>query len=184
MEEENSMAEPLRKDEPLSAVRWPESPSNPVVVRERPLLPEDLPSRPLGEWPHADITEAAVPPSADTRLQEAGEAVGSALGAVVNEAREIPGWLQHRAQERITDLKRRFQVIRSQDPADLKKRAEEFAGEAENKIVEVARDARREAMHWKFRARVYARRDPLHFVAGAAAAGFAIGFLLRLWGNE
>lgn len=186
-EEENPMAEPLRKDEPLSAMHGPES-SSPVVVRDRPLLPENLPSRPLGEWPHADFTEAAISPVEDTRLLEAGEAIGAAIGAVVNEAREIPSWLQHRAHERISDLKRRFQVIRGKDPAEIpaeiKERAEELASEAEKTIAEVAREARREAMRWQFRARVYARRDPLGFVATAAVTGFAVGFLLRLWGNE
>ena len=180
------MAEPLRNDEPLSSMRWPETPSGSTSTRSLAesapdssrLLPEDVPSRPLGEWPRADMTEAATPE--DTRLQSAGEAVGSALGTVVSEARELPG----RLQDRVKDFKRRFQVISGRKAADFKQRASELTGEAEQQISDLANEASREVRFWEFRARLYARRYPFEFVAGAAAAGFAIGFLLRLWRDE
>ena len=184
------MAEPVRNDEPLSGTRWPESPSGtprpaPLkssaaepAVPPAALLPEDTPSRPLGEWPHADMTEAAIPE--ETRLQNAGEAVGTALGTVVSEARDLPG----RLQDRMHYLKQRFRVISGRGSAEIKERASELTDDAERKIVEVAHEAGREARQWQFRARLYARRYPFHFVAGAAAAGFAIGFLLGLWRTE
>ena len=182
MEEENPMAEPVRNDEPLSSMRWPESPAgaaSPGPTPVRPsgnaaaLLPEETSSRPLGEWPVPE-------PPADTRLQSAGEAVGAALGTVVYEAREIPG----RLQDGVDSLKRRFRVITGGGSAAIKSRAVELEDDAEQRISELAPEARREARHWQFRARLYALRYPFQFVAGAAAAGFAIGFLLRLWRDE
>ena len=187
MEEKNPMADPVRNDEPLSSMRWPKSPSGTIapiptsarVSGEVALLPEDTPSRPLGEWPYNDRTEAAIP--SDNRLQTAGEAVGAALGTVVSEAGRIP----ERIQEGVEGLKRRFRVITGGAGAEeLKDRAAELTDEAQQRISEYATDASREARHWEFRARLYAIRYPLKFVAGAAAAGFAIGFLLRLWRDE
>ncbi len=189
MEEEKPMAEPVRNDEPLSSMRWPESPSSnaaprPIVAHTSAepaaLLPEDTPSRPLGEWPRADITEAAIPRSTERRLENAGEAVGQAIGTVINEARDLPGKLQ----DRMSELKRRFQVISGRGSADLKQRASELTDEAQEKLSDLSHQARVEARHWEFRARLYAYRSPLQFIAGAAAAGFAIGFLLRLWRDE
>lgn len=183
------MAEPVRNDEPLSSMRWPESPSSeaaprpsgvPSSVQPAALLPEDTPSRPLGEWPRSDITEAAIPRSTERRLENAGEAVGQAIGTVIHEARELPG----RVQGRMSDLKKKFKVISGRGSADLKQRASELSDEAQEKLSELSHEARREARHWEFRARLYACRFPLQFIAGAAAAGLAIGFLLRLWRDE
>jgi len=182
------MAEPLRKDEPLSNTRWPESPSSatpsnrvavPTANDRVALLPEDTPSRPLGEWPYTDRTEAATP-SRDKRLEDAGEAVGQAIGTVITEAKELPG----KIQDRVSDLRRRFQVISGRSSRDLKQRASELTDEAEERFTDLSREASREARHREFRARLYANRYPLKFIAGAAAAGFVVGFLLRLWRDE
>lgn len=184
------MAEPLRKDEPLSSMRWPESPSGSSApprawasassAEPVALLPEDTPSRPLGEWPHADRTEAAIPSPTERRLENAGEAVGQAIGVAITEAKQLPG----KFQGRMADLKRRFRVISGGGPGGFKQRASELTDEVEEQLSEVSREARREATHWEFRARLYAYRYPLKFIAGAAGAGFAVGFLLRLWRDE
>jgi hypothetical protein len=188
-EEETPMAEPVRNDEPLSSMRWPESPSGstpprrvgvPTASDPVALLPEDTPSRPLGEWPRADTTEAAIPSRTERRLENAGEAVGEAIGVAINEARQLPGKLQGR----VSDLRRRFRVISGGGYGSLKQRASGFSDEAEERLSELSREASREARHWEFRARLYAIRFPLQFIAGAAAAGFAVGFLLRLWRDE
>lgn len=182
------MAEPVRNDEPLSSMRWAESPSSetppsraaePTANNRVALLPEDTPSRPLGEWPRGEATEAAIPPR-DRRLEDAGEAVGQAIGTVINEARELPGKLHGR----VSELRRRFRVISGRGPGSLKQRASELSEEAEERVSDLSREARRQARHWEFRARLYAYRDPLKFIASAAAAGFVLGFLLRLWRDE
>jgi len=181
------MAEPVRNNEPLSDMRWPETvdgANNPdALPRSRPapaaLLPEDTPSRPLGEWPHSDITEAATPET-DTRLQNAGEAVGSAIGVAINQAKDIP----NRLQDGVQHLKRRFRVITGGGSANLKQRASELSEEAADRASEVADEARRQARQWETRARHYAHYYPFQFIAGASAAGFVVGFLLRLWRDE
>jgi ElaB/YqjD/DUF883 family membrane-anchored ribosome-binding protein len=184
MEEENSMAEPVRNDDPLSAIRWPETPSNSSVRSEAPtppLTPEQNAGYSVGEWPHRQMTEAAVVPvSDDSRLHDVSEAVGTALGAVVNEARELPA----RLQGRMGELKRRFQVISGRGTAELAERASEWSEEAESKIAGTANEARREIFRWQVRARLYARSEPFRFVAAAAIAGLSVGFLLGLWRDE
>jgi ElaB/YqjD/DUF883 family membrane-anchored ribosome-binding protein len=126
------------------------------------------------------MTEAALArPPEDSPLHDAAEAVGSALGAVVNEAREFPA----RIQGRVNDLKRR-RVISGRGTAEVKERLSEWTNDAESKVAETANQARREIFHWQVRARSYAREEPFRFVAAAAVAGFAIGFLLRLWRDE
>ncbi|MGZ4787696.1 MAG: glycine zipper domain-containing protein [Terriglobales bacterium] len=131
-----------------------------------------MPDRPLGEWPPDSQNEG--------RLGNAGERVGSALGAVVCQTRELGGIVQ----DRMSDLKRKFRVIAGRRSTELKNRASELTDEAQQQASELANEARREARHWEFRARLYARERPFQFVAAAAAAGFVIGFLLRMWRDE
>jgi len=184
------MAEPVRNDEPLSSMRFPETPSarttgpGPIRVgasaEPAGLIPDTLPDRPLGAWPD-DLREDPFADSLEERrLNNAGERVGSALGAVVNQTKEIGG----KVQDRMSDLKRKFRVIAGRRSAELKDRASELTDEAQQRASELASEARREARIWEFRARLYARRSPFQFIAGAAAAGFVIGFLLRMWRDE
>jgi ElaB/YqjD/DUF883 family membrane-anchored ribosome-binding protein len=165
--EQKPMAEPLRSGEPLSSMRFSESPSQPAA-----LLPEHATDKPLGEWPVTD--------SRDTRLQNAGEAVGTALGTVVNEAREIPG----RLQDRMADIKKRFKVITGRRVAEVKSQASEVADDVEKRALELSAETKRELQHWEFRARLYAREYPLELIAATAGAGFVIGILLGLWREE
>jgi len=178
------MAEPVRNDEPLSEMRFPESPATtrtpgpgpvPVTGAAQPagLLPDTLPDRPLGAWPETHEYD-------DRRLSNTGERVGSALGAVVNQTKELGGMMQ----DRMSELKQKFRVIAGRRSAEIRGRASELTDEAQQKASELASEAKREARLWEFRARLYARRSPFQFVAGAAAAGFVIGFLLRMWRDE
>jgi len=174
------MADPVRRDEPLNVRRFPESPSNTVrsYAEEQKLLAQDTPSRPLGEWPWTDVTEAAI--SEDTPLHRAGERVGGTLGNAVAEARALPARLQDRMQE----LKQRFRVISGRKSAEIKDRAAELTGQAHDRINGIATEAGERARYLQFRTRLYARQNPFQFIAGAAAAGFVIGFLLRLGRHE
>ena len=185
MEEEKPMAEPVRNDEPLSDMRFPE----PSAVSKAPgpvpmahsaepagLLPDALPDRPLGEWP----AESRISDTSSVRASGAGERVGSALGAVVTQTREFGGLVQ----DRMSDLKKKFRVITGRRSADLKQRASELGDEAQQRASELADEARREVRHWEFRARLYARDYPFRFVGVAAASGFVIGFLVRMWRDE
>lgn len=188
------MAEPVRNDEPLSSMKFPESPANartsgpgPVPVggsaETAGLLPDTLPDRALGAWPEGTGEIDLRGPETrgnQVNLENAGERVGSAIGAVVNQTKEIGGIVQ----DRMSDLKRKFRVIAGRSSADMKDRAAEVTDEAQQRASELARDARQQARVWEFRARLYARRYPFQFIAAAAAAGFAIGFLVRLWRDE
>ena len=183
---EGKMAEPVRNNEPLSDTRWPETVDGannpdavPRIVSPPTLLPEDTPSRPIGEWPHSDITEAAAH-ERDTRLESAGEAVGTAIGVAINQAKDIP----NRLQDGVSHLKRRFRVITGGGSAALKLRPSELADEAGDRASEFADEAKQQARRWETRARRYAHHYPFQFIASVAAAGFAVGFLLRLWRDE
>jgi ElaB/YqjD/DUF883 family membrane-anchored ribosome-binding protein len=174
------MAEPLRNDEPLSSMRFPESPGSSTLNATRSaaepvaLIPDTLPDRPLGAWPEG------VRGTEERRLNNAGERVGSALGKVVSQTREFGGIVQ----DRVSELKRKFRVIAGRRSAQVKNRASELSDEAQHRASELADEARHQARMWEFRARLYARRSPFQFIAGAAATGFAIGFLLRMWRDE
>jgi ElaB/YqjD/DUF883 family membrane-anchored ribosome-binding protein len=184
------MAEPAR-DESLSSMRFPGSPSStasrpgPVPV-ETPaegaaLIPDTLPDRRLGEWPSEEGTIAGTElRSSSPALDTTGERVGSALGSVVNQTKE----LSSRVQDWVRDLKQKFQVITSRRSSGLKDRASELSDEAQERASELAKDARRQVRRWEFRVRLHAREKPLQFVGTAAAVGFVIGFVWRMWREE
>ena len=178
------MAEPVRNDDPLSEIRFPESPGTartaspgPVPLRTSAqpagLIPDTLPDRPLGAWPETDE-------DSNFRLRKASERVGSALGTVVNQSKEISGTVQ----DRVSELKRKFAVIAGRRSAEIRERASDLSDSTQRRASELATEARREARLWEFRARMYARRSPLQFIAGVAFAGFALGFLLRMGRDE
>ena len=66
----------------------------------------------------------------------------------------------------------------------MKKRASQIAEEASDRASEIADEAKLQARVWETRARHYARHYPFQFIGSVAAAGFSIGFLLRLWREE
>ncbi len=106
--------------------------------------------------------------------------IAAPASAVVNQTRELGGMMQ----DRMSELKQKFRVIAGRRSAEIRDRASDMTDEAQRKASELASEAKREARVWEFRARLYARRAPFQFIAGAAAAGFAIGFLLRMWRDE
>lgn len=176
MEMEDNMAEPVRDDEPLSSTKFPESPSRPgpVPVVAEPadvagLLPERATDKPLGEWPAETIRDLRV-----SRFRTTGDAVGNALGVAVHTARQIPEFMQDRA----SDLRHRFRLIRG------RVKSGELQDELKERASEITDEASRQARVARTRAEFYARNYPLQFIAGAAAAGFVIGFLLRIGRDE
>lgn len=174
------MADPVRSDDTLSNMRSPETPLGseprrsgvrPVttsadILNERPALPERATQKPLGEWPEGSIPRG--------RYQGAAENVGGRLGVAVDRARQLPGYMS----ERMQDLKRRFRVIRGRAGET------DVANDLKQKAVGVADAATRTAEKARTRADHYAHHYPLQFIAGAAAAGFVVGFLLRMGRDE
>lgn len=160
------MAEPVRKDEPLSRMRFPEtSGSGPVPVATADAsvqLPEHATDTPLGEWPAS--AEIPVRSTAETGTIET--AVWKAKKITAN------------VQDRVEDLRGRVRVIRGRvQSGELQEQLKERASD-------LAENASRRARIIRNRADSYARNSPLAFIAGAAAAGFAIGILLRMWRDE
>jgi ElaB/YqjD/DUF883 family membrane-anchored ribosome-binding protein len=161
---EGTMAEPVRNEEPLSIDRFPDpaAGSRPVPIRETPenraLLPEHATQQPLGAWPRGVARE-------EGRVS---------LQNVKQRVKPIADFVQGRA----ADVRRRFRVIRGRVESgdlqeDLRNRASVLADQAANR-AEYARN----------RAEAYARANPLHLIAGAAAAGFLLGIVLRMWRDE
>ena len=172
-EMEGSMAEPALNEELLRSVgsAVPASKPGPVPVTGAPadvagLLPEQATDKPLGEWPPGIKAEG--------RLADTGDAVGTVLGVAVHTVRQIPEFMQDRAAY----LRRRFRIIRG------RVKSGQLQDEMKDRASEVTDEASRQVRDLRNRAESYARNNPLHFIAGAAAAGFVIGFLLRMWRDE
>lgn len=96
-------------------------------------------------------------------LNSAAENIGSAVGNAVENART-----------RLQEMKERFTVIRGRAQRDLSTKASEVADELKQQAQRTVSDARTRAEH-------LARRNPLEFIAAAAAFGFVMGIVLRLW---
>jgi ElaB/YqjD/DUF883 family membrane-anchored ribosome-binding protein len=189
MKSEGNMAEPVRNDDPLSSMRFPES--SPKHRPERVshskedvagYLPEQATNKPLGEWTpesledlresrHARVREARAMRRA--RLPELGPETNK-VDSVKSKIRPLTDFVQNRA----SDAKHRFKVIRGRmRTGDLQSEWKDRASGFGDRASRHAREARN-------RAEYYARNYPLQFIGGAAAAGFAIGFLLRMWRDE
>ena len=166
MEMEGKMAEPVRNEEPLSNLRFPESPKpGPVPVTRSAddpaaLLPEHVTDKPIGEWPWERVDEQSSEPSA--------------LDTIREKTRPIAEFVQ----DRVTDVRERVRVIRGRMESG------ELQEDVRERASDLAEEASRQARVARTRAEFYARNYPLQFIAGAAAAGFAIGFLLRMWRDE
>jgi ElaB/YqjD/DUF883 family membrane-anchored ribosome-binding protein len=150
----------------------PESPTRrgPVAVSvtgEDLRLPEKATDKPLGEWT----------PEALEDLRES-RAWFQKQNSRFRSVREKVAPLTDFVQDRASDARRRLHVIRGRFKSgevqqQWRGRASGFAEEASRRVG-VARS----------RAEHYARKYPLQFIAGTAAAGFVIGFLLRMWRDE
>jgi|WetSurMetagenome_2_1015567.scaffolds.fasta_scaffold767495_1 ElaB/YqjD/DUF883 family membrane-anchored ribosome-binding protein len=183
METEPNMADPVRNDEPLSSMRLPETEARPgpVPVTRTPtdtagLLPERATDKPLGEWPREtldDLRDAGEPrePNTVDNLKQKG---ASALDTLRDKTRPVADFVQ----DRVADMRYRLRIIRGRVESG------ELQGELRDRATEIGDEASRQARIARSRAEFYARNFPLQFIAGAAAAGFAIGFLLRMWRDE
>ena len=201
MERDDNMAEPVRKDEPLSSMRFPDSPSSTGNARPGPVpveritestlseplvsgglasetidtdhqLPERATSKPLGEWPQSGrLTDRDLDPA---DFSSTTDTINNVVGAVVDRAKQIPGFMS----DRMVDLKRKFRVIRGRVESG------ELQGEIKDRASELADEASSKARYARSRAEFYARNYPLQFIGGAAAVGFVVGFLLRLGRDE
>ena len=182
METEPNMAEPVRNDEPLSSMRFPETSARPgpVPVADGPansagLLPERATDKPLGEWPRETLDEIRdLRTPGESKIEDLKEQGASAIDTLREKARPVTNFVQ----DRVADMRHRFRVIRG------RMRSGELQDEIKDRATELSDEASRQARIARTRAEFYARNYPLQFIAGAAAAGFAIGFLLRMWRDE
>lgn len=173
------MAEPVRNDEPLSDFRFPESTRpGPVPVTRAGadpagLLPEHATDKPLGEWPRETLDDLR-----DIRRREDADRMLATGTDVLNHLREKARPVAQFVQDRAAHLRRRLRVIRG------KLRSGELRDQVKGRASDLSDEASRQARIARSRAEFYARNYPLQFIGGAAAAGFAIGFLLRMWRDE
>ncbi len=94
-------------------------------------------------------------------LHQAAEKVGTAVGRAVAMVREIP--------QRMSS--QRFGVIRGGGgEGSLSQKASEAAESAKERVQEA-----------RTRVTRLAHEKPIHFIAGAAAAAFVLGALMRIW---
>ncbi len=180
------MAEPVRNDEPLSSYEFPESPrpgpvpvSRSTVENSAGLLPEQGTDKPIGEWTPEALDDLRH--SRELREQSQRDAIdniresgANAFDTLREKARPITDFVQ----DRVSDMRHRFRIIRG------RVRSGELQDEVKDRASNLADEASQQARIARNRAEHYARNYPLQFIGGAAAAGFAIGFLLRLWRDE
>lgn len=105
--------------------------------------------------------ELPVGSEVNPRLRNTAESVGTAVGKAVRKVRSLPN--------RVSSMRERFTVIRGGQ--------ESSAGTA----AEMKETARQKIDEARSRAEFYAHEYPLQFIAAAGAAGFALGFILRVW---
>lgn len=133
--------------------------SEPVV----PLESRDILAEPTAVLPVVPVPERELPAGDDMnpRLRNTAESVGTAVGKAVNKVRTLP--------RRVSEMRDRFTVIRG------------GAGEATSSTEDLKDTARQKMYEARSRARFYAHEYPLQFIAAAGAAGFFLGFILRVW---
>jgi ElaB/YqjD/DUF883 family membrane-anchored ribosome-binding protein len=179
MEVKNNMAEPVRNDEPLSSLRFPQNEESarpgpvPVTRSVDPAgtrtLPETAePHAPLGEWPEQGSGGAL-----DWRETGAEK---------MDEVREN---LENAYDRAGNFVRGRMRVVRARAGV-LKSRIE--SGELQETVRARAEDLRdtasRQARMARQRAEFYGRKYPLQVIGGVAAAAFLLGFVLRMWRDE
>lgn len=180
MEVKNNMAEPVRNEEPLSSMRFPQSEESarpgpvpvtrsvdPVGTRTLPEMAE--PHAPLGEWPEGSL------PRDDQDWRETG-------AEKMDEVRENLENAYYRASNfmrgRMRMLRGRAEVLKSRvESGELQDTVRARAGEMRDTASRQARMARAKA-------EFYGRNYPLQVVAGVAAGAFLLGFVLRMWRDE
>ena len=133
-------------------------------------LPERATPSQLGHIP----TESR--PS-NPRLNSAAETVGSALGSAVVQVRRVPDRVQGGLQE----AKQRFQVIRGRQGQDAQAAVNDAVDKARQAGEEFKETAQEKLSEARSRADRLAHDYPLHVIGTAAAFGFLLGIVLRLW---
>jgi ElaB/YqjD/DUF883 family membrane-anchored ribosome-binding protein len=121
--------------------------------------------QPVGELPVAsDITAPQPQTTAEPspRMRDTAETVGTAVGKAVGKVRELP--------RQMAELKERFTVIRGRARESATSTAEEFR-----------QNARQRAYQARTRVEQVAHEYPLQFILAVGAAGFVLGFALRVW---
>jgi ElaB/YqjD/DUF883 family membrane-anchored ribosome-binding protein len=161
------MAEPLRT-EPLSEMRFPEPAAAPPQAGNEFGPASGDGSRTL---PPGDTVTGLLPESNVVELSGRNSGITDQAVEAINTAVDRARQPAERVKDRIDDVRERLESGELQE--DVRKRAEYLAGEVSDR----ARELRSRTQH-------YARQYPLKFIAGAAAAGFALGFVLRMWRDE
>ena len=174
-----NMAEPVRNDEPLSSIRFPQSePSTrpgptPLERTLDPLatkaLPETAePHAPLGEWPEESFGE-----DSDRR----------GLGAET--VRDLREDLENAYCRASNFLRGRMRILRARTDL-LKERVQsgELQETAHARAEEIRDTASRQVRLARARAEFYGHNYPLQVIAGVAAGAFLLGFVMRMWRDE
>lgn len=146
-------SEPVRPMPPLNGGQVPEPASS--------MMPPRLD-------PERELPPAGAP--RNTRLHEAAETIGAAVGSAVETVKELPRRLQRELPRRVQDMKDRFTVIRGRTTEDASAAAAEWKQTAQQKVSQA-----------RNRAQYVAEEYPIHVIVGAAVTAFIIGFALRIW---
>jgi ElaB/YqjD/DUF883 family membrane-anchored ribosome-binding protein len=184
MEVDKNMAEPVRNDEPLSSMRFPQSTASGESLRTGPVpvtrvdtlgdrtLPETAePHAPIGEWPEGSGFDDDLRTDSYDAGSSTVENLKENLG---NAAHKASNFLQGRARA----ARRRLEVIRGRAQSG------ELQEDLRARANDLAQTAQRQARVARSRAEFYARNYPVQFIGAAAAGAFAVGFLLRMWRDE
>ena len=160
------MAEPVRT-EPLSEMRFPEPAAAPPVRNElRPIGGDGSRTLPPGDSVSGLLPESTVE-SRSGRNAAVADQARDAINVAVDRARQTAEILR----ERFDDVMERLESGELQE--DVRRRTEYLADQATQRAREI-----------RYLTRRYAEQYPVQFIAGVAAAGFALGFVLRMWRDE
>jgi ElaB/YqjD/DUF883 family membrane-anchored ribosome-binding protein len=135
-----------------------------------------------------DPARELMPVSINPQLKRAAESVGTSLGRLVNQARGIsapsneigPSWTEtahakaNQARQKASRALSEVQEGAAKTYQQTQERVRETIEEAKQKTSATLRQS-------KANARRISYEYPLQVIAGAAAAGFLAGVLLRVW---
>ena len=146
-------------------------------------IPEPLTNQDLRQETGVDLSRPELPPAepdANTRLREVAAQTGHAAGKAVAAVREMPR-RESGEPSTVEEIKNRVSDAAEQ----ARDRVAETYDKTKQQAAETYRQTRERLSGAAERARVRSRRIideyPLHVIAGAAAVGFVIGVLMRVW---
>lgn len=160
---DDAWGEVTRSDQENRREGGPEPRISPPIASVSPdrELPERATPGAIGEWPTRTTAPGGHQPA---------DRAGYVLGTAAGRARQLGTRLQYQVQDRIDDLRSRFQLIRGRASQNVEETA-----------ADVEREARQNLSQLRSRAQYFAHEYPIHFVLGAAASAFLIGFVLGWW---